>query len=69
VVGWDRRWCTYSNGMLSYYLKERDAKAQGSISLTEMKGVRWKDTSESRDPTKPSNRFELETYERSYVFR
>eukprot|EP00055_Hartaetosiga_balthica_P010104 m.42012 g.42012 ORF g.42012 m.42012 type:complete len:1491 (+) comp7034_c0_seq4:98-4570(+) len=63
--GWDRRFCMYKDGILCYFINEKDPKPQGSISLADMKGVSFTST---KGVKKHMNRFTLQTYQRTYYF-
>ncbi|EDQ84340.1 uncharacterized protein MONBRDRAFT_30343 [Monosiga brevicollis MX1] len=59
--GWDRRYCVYKEGVLSYFVGDKETRPQGCIALTEMKAI--------RHDTGHKNRFELDTYERTFIFK
>eukprot|EP00056_Hartaetosiga_gracilis_P013578 m.226380 g.226380 ORF g.226380 m.226380 type:complete len:1529 (+) comp13863_c5_seq17:126-4712(+) len=63
--GWDRRFFVYKDGVLCYYTNEKDPTPQGSIALSDMKGVTFTSTKGAK---KHTNRFTLQTYQRTYYF-
>ncbi len=82
--GWDRRWCVYRNGRLSYFLEQTDTKPQGNVRGRGLShNLTPNHTQQGEIPltsmvavrwtptssdSKYLNRFELETHERIYYF-